>query len=131
MSAKSNIKYAISAANQVKPNNNVKPLNLIVACTKMNTKFMHFTQFWPGHDFYDLVLLLTLTVDSVFYCVVLIDCYEKTLKKLFSYAEDDRDAPKQYGQRKHKKARRFIAKKTRIYDILRFQFSDPHPFYRQ
>ena len=31
MSAKSNIKYAISAANQVKPSNNVKPLDLIVA----------------------------------------------------------------------------------------------------
>ena len=34
-------------------------------------------------------------------------------------------------QKKHKKARRFISKRTLIKDLIAFQFSDPHPYQRQ
>ena len=33
-------------------------------------------------------------------------------------------------QKKHKKARRFIAKRTLIKDLLKSQFQDPHPYQR-
>ena len=33
-------------------------------------------------------------------------------------------------QKKHKKARRFIAKKTLIKDLIKSQFQDPHPYQR-
>ena len=33
-------------------------------------------------------------------------------------------------QKKHKKARRFIPKRTRIKDLILNQFNDPHPFQR-
>lgn len=52
-------------------------------------------------------------------------------KMMVEYRETEVFRGYTFGQRKHKKARRFIAKKTRIHDILRYQFSDPHPFYRQ
>ena len=34
-------------------------------------------------------------------------------------------------QKKHKKARRFIPKRTNIKDVTRMQFHDPHPFQRR
>ena len=34
-------------------------------------------------------------------------------------------------QKKHKKARRFIPKRTPVKDLISFQFSDPHPYQKQ
>ena len=51
-------------------------------------------------------------------------------KMMIEYREAEVFRGYTHGQRRHKKARRFIAKTTRIRDILRDQFRDPHPYYR-